>query len=265
MKTPMNEKELVELFIEKIQANSISKSPYSKSYYICENEKDLSEINWGGKPDGSLRISNHWNFQTFAGDRTHCKISNTAEDKIEKNLVAKWNSETEKYELLFELSEETTKDINDLYNFDFIVKLIKDNEKFISKYRKTFKAANDEVFTLNNGVFVLNYQKELKCISKKILKKLEKEKQQELLLKISKTKKMKQEFLAILSLKEIRVYEKGSRNVKMTKVFRSFEKYKILFEKYKKENDAPRGGLIGEKIIFNSRENQALIKKILGE
>ena len=159
MKTPMNEKELVELFIEKIQANSISKSPYSKSYYICENEKDLSEINWGGKPDGSLRISNHWNFQTFAGDRTHCKISNTAEDKIEKNLVAKWNSETEKYELLFELSEETTKDINDLYNFDFIVKLIKDNEKFISKYRKTFKAANDEVFTLNNGVFVLNYQK----------------------------------------------------------------------------------------------------------
>ena len=76
---------------------------------------------------------------------------------------------------------------------------------------------------------------------------------------------MKQEFLAILSLKEIRVYEKGSRNVKMTKVFRSFEKYKILFEKYKKENDAPRGGLIGEKIIFNSRENQALIKKILGE
>jgi hypothetical protein len=43
----------------------IWKSPYSDSMY---NTKDLS---WTYKPDGSLRVADHWNF--FNRGKTHCK------------------------------------------------------------------------------------------------------------------------------------------------------------------------------------------------
>lgn len=42
-----------------------TKSPYSMSFY---NTKD---VGWNHKPEGSLRISDHWNFETY-GQR-HCQ------------------------------------------------------------------------------------------------------------------------------------------------------------------------------------------------
>lgn len=44
---------------------TISKSPYSNSFYNAEN------ITWGSKPENSLRISDHWNFSSY-GEK-HCK------------------------------------------------------------------------------------------------------------------------------------------------------------------------------------------------
>ena len=43
-----------------------SKSPYSQSYYNSQN------IGWGYKPEGSLRVSDHWN---FGQDGEHCQTA----------------------------------------------------------------------------------------------------------------------------------------------------------------------------------------------
>jgi hypothetical protein len=53
--------------------DTVSKSPYSESFY---NSK---EISWGSKPEGSLRISDHWNFESNGS--VHCKI-NTSDEYI---------------------------------------------------------------------------------------------------------------------------------------------------------------------------------------
>lgn len=42
-------------------------SPYSYSFYSSKN------IDWGYKPAGSLRISDHWNFES--GNTVHCKTN----------------------------------------------------------------------------------------------------------------------------------------------------------------------------------------------
>lgn len=49
----------------------INKSPYSYSFY------DANDIDWGCKPEGSLRISDHWNFES-CGEK-HCKLDTTEE------------------------------------------------------------------------------------------------------------------------------------------------------------------------------------------
>lgn len=53
-------------FVVENEDENWSKSPYSLSYY---NSK---EIGWGYKPEGSLRISDHWN---FGSENEHCKTS----------------------------------------------------------------------------------------------------------------------------------------------------------------------------------------------
>ena len=49
----------------------VSKSPYSDSFY------NAKEICWDSKPEGSLRISDHWNFESRGV--THCKLNTTSE------------------------------------------------------------------------------------------------------------------------------------------------------------------------------------------
>ncbi len=46
--------------------DSIVKSPYGHSYYDAE-------VDWGSKPDNSLRISDHWNFTSQ--DKLHCETT----------------------------------------------------------------------------------------------------------------------------------------------------------------------------------------------
>lgn len=45
----------------------ISKSPYSNSFYAHEKS---DTIDWGNKPEGSYRMSDHWN---FGDNQEHCK------------------------------------------------------------------------------------------------------------------------------------------------------------------------------------------------
>lgn len=48
-----------------------SKSPYSQSYYNSQN------IGWGYKPEGSIRVSDHWN---FGKDCEHCPTAEPVDD-----------------------------------------------------------------------------------------------------------------------------------------------------------------------------------------
>lgn len=57
-----------ELFSEIIGWPTISKSPYSNSFYNSD------EIGWNHKPEGSLRISDHWNF--YSRGEKHCRTVN---------------------------------------------------------------------------------------------------------------------------------------------------------------------------------------------
>lgn len=60
----------------------INKSPYSSTYY------NMPGISWDYKPEGSLRMSDHWNF-TSRGEK-HCLLEGT--DKLVENrwILAKY-------------------------------------------------------------------------------------------------------------------------------------------------------------------------------
>lgn len=65
--------------------NFCQKSPYSDSFYT------KGEITWGNKPEGSLRLSDHWNFESEG--ETHCKLDNTSE-YLQKWLVCEYHNGT---------------------------------------------------------------------------------------------------------------------------------------------------------------------------
>lgn len=57
-------------FVEENWTSEWSKSPYSMSFYSSK------EIGWGYKPEGSLRVSEHWNFG-YEGE--HCPTAEPVE------------------------------------------------------------------------------------------------------------------------------------------------------------------------------------------
>ncbi|WP_073180819.1 hypothetical protein [Cruoricaptor ignavus] len=75
-----------------------SKSPYSDSFYSATN------ISWGHKPDGSYRISDHWNF--FSRGEMHCETSNNVEDDCWS--VGVYSAETGKYTILKSFKKDFT-------------------------------------------------------------------------------------------------------------------------------------------------------------
>lgn len=80
--------------IEIFKNKCFEKSPYSNSFY---NSK---EIGWNSKPEGSLRISDHWNFNSL-GD-VHCKLKNyNEEEPYERWLLCKYSNG--EYEIIKEL------------------------------------------------------------------------------------------------------------------------------------------------------------------
>ena len=76
----------------------IVKSPYSDSFY------DSTEITWSHKPDGSYRVSDHWNFYTQ--DKLHCKT----DIKVINNLnvsIGKYDKESGTYKIINSLPSNT--------------------------------------------------------------------------------------------------------------------------------------------------------------
>ena len=54
----------------------ITKSPYSESFYSSD------QIDWSFKPEGSYRVSDHWNFKRGNG-RIHCVTDKEVIDREE--------------------------------------------------------------------------------------------------------------------------------------------------------------------------------------
>ena len=68
-------------FVEEKENFIWSKSPYSNSYYY--HDKD-TVIEWSVKPEGSLRIADHWNWE----QGVHCPVKNAGEKTINELQLA---------------------------------------------------------------------------------------------------------------------------------------------------------------------------------
>ena len=70
--------------------DTINPSPYSASFY------NTDDVDWGYKPEGSLRVSDHWNFH--AGDTWHAQTI----DGEAKNILAVGEYHNGYYTLIFQ-------------------------------------------------------------------------------------------------------------------------------------------------------------------
>ena len=115
----------------------IVKSPYGESFY---NSKD---IDWTHKPDGSFRVSDHWNFKSAGDDFIHCKT-----DKPVKNneyvSLAQYDRSKGVYKILLTLP--SPEFVRTLLNREEREKYLKSPE--VIQMKKDFKARvkNKEVF-----------------------------------------------------------------------------------------------------------------------
>ena len=135
----------------------INKSPYSSTYY------NVPEITWDYKPEGSLRISDHWNF--FSHGTKHSLLAHT-EKVIQNNwILAKYIDG--KYHILkefggnvpgyrfIEINKNELELLKDLYNKEGIVS----SKEWYKKYQKRPDLAR-ESHTKNKKVLLKNISDE---------------------------------------------------------------------------------------------------------
>lgn len=67
--------------------DEVVKSPYGHSYYNAK-------VDWGYKPDNSLRISDHWNFRSKG--KYHCETTTECPDNTHWT-IARFDGESQKY------------------------------------------------------------------------------------------------------------------------------------------------------------------------
>jgi len=135
----------------------INKSPYSLTYY------NVPEITWDYKPEGSLRISDHWNF--VSRGTKHCLLAHT-EEVIQNNwILAKYIDG--KYQILkkfggnvpgyrfIEVNKNELELLKDLYNKEGIVS----SKEWYKKYQKRPNLTK-ESHTKNKKVLLKNISDE---------------------------------------------------------------------------------------------------------
>lgn len=116
----------------------IYKSPYSKSFYSSD------DISWTHKPDGSFRVSDHWNFTTNRSDRTHCKTKKPVKNNTHYSL-GKYDASEDKYEIL--ISEFTEGETEKIKNQRERLKHLQDPEVIWKKKQFKQDVLNGDVFT----------------------------------------------------------------------------------------------------------------------
>lgn len=72
----------------------IMKSPLGNSFYSSNN------TSFNHKPDGSLRVANHWNFISKRDDKLHC-VTDIPITNNKYWAIGKFNSSTKSYNIIF--------------------------------------------------------------------------------------------------------------------------------------------------------------------
>jgi hypothetical protein len=116
----------------------ICKSPYSKSFYSSD------DISWSHKPDGSFRVSDHWNFTTNRSDRVYCKTNEPAKNNTHYSL-GKYDASEDKYEIL--ISEPTEGEIEKIKNQRERLKHLQDPETIWKKKQFKQHVLSGDIFT----------------------------------------------------------------------------------------------------------------------
>ncbi len=112
----------------------INKSPYSDSFY------NTVDVGWDHKPDGSYRVSDHWNFYTR--EKWHCETDKKVQNNTHISL-GKYNKETGKYEVILTLP--TNKQVEKVTQNEIKLKHLKDPETIWKKKQFKDKITNKEV------------------------------------------------------------------------------------------------------------------------
>ena len=118
--------------------NIILKSPYSDSFYSS------ADVTNNYKPDGSYRVSDHWNFTSLRDDRSkkHCRTNVKVPDKTHISIGI-WNDQKKLYEII--LTEPKDSHIKWLNRKDSNLRYLQNSETIQKKKNFKEKVINKEV------------------------------------------------------------------------------------------------------------------------
>jgi hypothetical protein len=136
-------------FVDENFSDYFYKSPWSHSYYD-------QEVSWSNKPEGSYRISDHWNFRISKDNDIHC----VTRQKVENNThwsIGKYDSSEDVYDIIasYEFTNADEKYINEL------------KRKYLKQYQKTkeFKEYKNKKIKSDKYINIINqYSKEVKLL-----------------------------------------------------------------------------------------------------
>jgi hypothetical protein len=112
-----------EALLEMSKWVEIRKSPWSDSFYNAA-------VGWGHKPDGSYRISDHWNFKTRG--KIHCQTTKPIDDNVW--ALAQFDASVGMYRILKTFEQPQTL-LKDTYIFKILA--------FEIRYKKGVKVAKN--------------------------------------------------------------------------------------------------------------------------
>ena len=188
-----------------LKNKQISESPYSNSWYVTEIDET---IDWNTKPEGSIRIADHWNWQDDFSNKIHCPIENAGDEPIYKKLVCIYTNG--KYKILNIDYKETLKKVEEIFEENML-------KNFTPQGQRRYK-------------------------ERKLQKEKEREKEREKILKKLKNNKYN---LNCIYKGSFRLYEtKNNRNKSINREL--LELLEFLKIKFKTKNDSPRGAKSGD-------------------
>lgn len=102
------------------------KSPYGQSYYSAR-------VGWGHKPDGSYRMSNHWNFTANNKPGIHCATSNSVENDTHWSIGI-FDALTKTYKIILSIPNVVDREENKIEIKKLKKEFITNNKEQIEQY-----------------------------------------------------------------------------------------------------------------------------------
>ena len=130
----------IEASYEITKWKTVSASPYnSSSYYNTDG------ISWGSKPEGSLRISDHWNFESKG--KNHCKLKGIKGYQQDRWIMGKYKNG--QYEIIKEFKSDY--DSNKVANNQETLYNNSNKESGINGYNSNEQGRIEGIYKQENG------------------------------------------------------------------------------------------------------------------